>query len=101
MSPSNTHNFHYKEVLSVFRRQETFPQMLFYCKPYFKNVFDRNNKDGGSSGRGGMYNETISKPSFLMKGEKEKEIFLNGEVSELKKIPGHVTMTQHGPKQGQ
>jgi hypothetical protein len=34
-----------------------------------------------------MYNETISKPSFLLK-EKEKEIFLNGEVQELKKVPG-------------
>jgi len=66
----------YKEVLSVFRRQETFPQMLFYCKPYFKNVFDRNREN-----KRDLYNETISKPSFLMNGiEKEKEIFLNGEV---------------------
>ena len=31
------------------------------------------------------YNDTISKPSFLLK-EKEKEVFLNGEVKELKKI---------------
>jgi hypothetical protein len=85
MYPSNTHNFMFKEVLSVFRRQETFPQMLFYCKPYFKNLFEK--KQGGG-GPGGMYNETISKPSFLIKGEKEKEIFLNGEVSELKKVPG-------------
>ena len=59
--------------------------MLFYCKPYFKNVFDKN-----KGGMRGMYQETISKPSFLIKGEKEKEVFLNGEVSELKKVPGHV-----------
>ena len=73
--PSNTHNFMYKEILQAFRKTETFPQMIFYCKPYFKNVFDRNKQGGGA-----MYNETISKPSFLMKGEKEKEIYLNGEV---------------------
>jgi hypothetical protein len=57
--------------------------MLFYCKPYFKNVFDRNKGPQG-------YNETISKPSFLLKGEKEKEVFLNGEVQEVKKVPGYV-----------
>lgn len=72
--PSNTHNFMYKEMLSAFRRTETFPQNIFYCKPYFKNVFDKNKQ-----GNNVLYNETISKPSF-MKGEKEKEIFLNGEV---------------------
>jgi hypothetical protein len=31
------------------------------------------------------YNETISKPSFLLK-EKEREVYLNGEVKELKKV---------------
>ena len=31
------------------------------------------------------YNDTISKPSFLLK-ENEKEVFLNGEVKELKKV---------------
>ncbi|TNV73609.1 hypothetical protein FGO68_gene1044 [Halteria grandinella] len=86
MHPSNTHNFLYKEVLNVFRRQETFPQMLFYCKPYFKNVFEKNKGLRNAN----MYQETISKPSFLIMGEKEKEVFLNGEVSELKKVPGHV-----------
>jgi hypothetical protein len=54
--------------------------MIFYCKPYFKNVFDKN-----KAGNNALYNETISKPSF-MKGEKEKEIFLNGEVQEIKKV---------------
>ena len=33
------------------------------------------------------YNETISKPTFLLK-EKEKEVFLNGEVTMLKDVPG-------------
>ena len=59
--------------------------MIFYCKPYFKNVYDRN-----KGGQAGMYNETISKPTFLLKGEKEKEVFLNGEVQEMKKVPGYV-----------
>lgn len=81
MSPSSTHNFMFKDVLAVFKRQETFPQMIFYCKPYFKNVFDRSK---GAQ----LYHETISKPSFLMKGEKEKEVFLNGEVTELKRVAG-------------
>lgn len=31
------------------------------------------------------YNDTISKPSFLLK-EKEREVFLNGEVKEIKKV---------------
>lgn len=86
--PSGAHNFMYKEVLSAFRKTETFPQMLFYCKPYFKNVFERNK---------GGYNETISKPSFLLnKGEKEKEIFLNGEVQEIKKVPGFTSIGPNG-----
>jgi hypothetical protein len=36
---------------------------------------------------GGGYNDTIQKPSFLLK-EREKEIYLNGEVSCLKEVPG-------------
>ncbi len=76
----------YKEILSAFRRTETFPQMIFYCKPYFKNVFDKN-----KGGNRDMYNETISKPSFLGKqSEKEKEVFLNGEVQEIKKVNGFI-----------
>ena len=65
--------------------------MLFYCKPYFKNVFDRN-----KGGAGNLYNETISKPSFLLKGEKEKEIFLNGEVTELKRVSGYAGIGPNG-----
>lgn len=32
-----------------------------------------------------QYNDTISKPNFLLK-EKEREVYLNGEVKELKKV---------------
>lgn len=32
-----------------------------------------------------QYNDTISKPTFLLK-EKEREVYLNGEVKELKKV---------------
>lgn len=71
--------------------------MIFYCKPYFKNVFDKN-----KNGNRDMYNETISKPSFFVKqGEKEKEVFLNGEVQEIKKVGGYVTIGPNGqPVQG-
>lgn len=41
----------------------------------------------GGANNGGGYNETISKPSFLLK-EKEKEVFLNGEVTTLRDVPG-------------
>ena len=52
--------------------------MLFYCKAYYK----------GNQEKKSAYNETISKPSFLLK-EKEKEIFLNGEVQEVKRVNGY------------
>ena len=51
--------------------------MLFYCKAYCKMEYDKK-----------QYNETISKPTFLLK-EKEKEVFLNGEVKEIKKVGGY------------
>jgi hypothetical protein len=51
--------------------------MIFYCKPYCKISYDKKN-----------YNETISKPSYLLKEkERVREIFLNGEVTEKKKLP--------------
>lgn len=46
-----------------------------YCKPYCKMNYEK--KSG--------YNETISKPSFLLK-EKEKEVFLNGEIKQVKQV---------------
>lgn len=44
----------------------------------------------GAPGQGAMggYGETISKPSFIIK-EKEKEIFLNGELQLTKKTMGY------------
>lgn len=56
--------------------------MIFYCKAYCKVG---NDKKG--------YSETISKPSYLLK-EKEKEIFLNGEVKEHKKTTNFGGQTQ-------
>jgi hypothetical protein len=41
-------------------------------------------KDRASNLQSKAYGETISKPSFLLK-EKEKEIFLNGELQFTKK----------------
>jgi hypothetical protein len=53
--------------------------MIFYCKPYSKaNNEKRNRETGFNSGQ--QYGETISRPTFLLK-EKEKEIFLNGELT--------------------
>ena len=48
--------------------------MIFYCKPYAKATNEKRQNQSYSK-----YGDTISKPSFLIK-EKEKEIFLNGEV---------------------
>ena len=80
-NPSNAHNFLYKDILAVFKKQESFSQMLFYCKAYYKG--NQQEKKANT------YSETISKPSFLLK-EKEKEIFLNGEVQEVKKVPAFI-----------
>jgi len=51
--------------------------MLFYCKPFCKVAYDKKS-----------YNETIAKPSYLLR-EKEREVFLNGEVKEIHKVPGY------------
>ncbi len=55
--------------------------MIFYCKPYAKAVNEKKQQQK-------TYAETISKPTFLIK-EKEKEIFLNGEVQLIKKTHGY------------
>jgi len=91
MNPSSTQNNMYRNVVNVFKRYETWQQMIFYCKPYAKaqnekknradNLMNGMNTNGGPGGP--MYGETISKPSFILK-EKEKEIFLNGELSSAK-----------------
>jgi hypothetical protein len=56
--------------------------MIFYCKPYAKATNEKKNQQIAS------YGETIHKPSFLIK-EKEKEIFLNGEVQLINKTHGY------------
>jgi hypothetical protein len=82
MNPSSTQNPMYRQVLNVFKKFETWQQMIFYCKPYSKATNERKNRETGySAAGGGHYGETISRPAFLVKGEKEKEIFLNGELS--------------------
>ena len=55
--------------------------MIFYCKPYAKATNEKKNQQHAA------YGETIHKPTFLIK-EKEKEIFLNGEVQLIKKTHG-------------
>ena len=74
--------------------------MIFYCKPYAKAANERRNQQNQYNGIGGGvmgaaaqsmaagYGETISKPSFIIK-EKEKEIFLNGELQHTKKTLGY------------
>ena len=68
----------------MFKKYESFSQLIFYCKPFCKVGHDKKN-----------YNETISKPSFLLK-ERDREIYLNGEVKEVPKtqlgaLAGHVS----------
>ena len=59
--------------------------MIFYCKPYAKASNEKRNQQsnlmsvGGPGAGSGGYGDTISKPTFILK-EKEKEIFLNGEL---------------------
>ena len=91
---SNQYSPLYKDILGIFKKNESWTQLIFYCKPYFKNTIDKkqnqqSNFGGAGQNQGGVsgYNETISKPTFLLK-EKEKEVFLNGEVTMLKDVPG-------------
>ena len=72
----------FREVLNVFQPYGIWSQMIFYCKPYAKATNEKKNQQIAS------YGETIHKPSFLIK-EKEKEIFLNGEVQLIKKTHGY------------
>lgn len=74
----------FREVLNIFQPYGTWSQMIFYCKPYAKATNEKRNQQNAFK----SYGETISKPSFLIK-EKEKEIFLNGEVQLIKKNYGY------------
>ena len=90
--PSSTHNPAYRDVLNVFKKYETWQQMLFYCKPYAKATNEKRNQQSNLLNAGGnTYGETISKPTFILK-EKEKEIFLNGELQLQKKTHGYGEM---------
>ena len=69
--------------------------MIFYCKPYAKASNEKrnqqaqfNNQTTAATSMMNNYGETISKPSFIIK-EKEKEIFLNGELQMMKKTIGY------------
>jgi hypothetical protein len=79
MNPSGVQNPMYRSVLNVFKKFEIWQQMIFYCKPYSKATNEKKNRDTGYGNNTG-YGETISRPTFLLK-EKEKEIFLNGELT--------------------
>lgn len=64
--------------------------MIFYCKPYAKAANEKRNQQQnlmGGPNTGPDYGATISKPSFVIK-DKEKEVFLNGEVQVTKKTMG-------------
>lgn len=85
MHPSSQFNYHYKDIVSVFKKNESWSQMLFYCKAYYKSTHEKKGGVGGNQsnyggGPNSGYTDTISKPSFLLK-EKEKEVYLNGEVT--------------------
>mmetsp|Transcript_35216 Transcript_35216/g.46385 ORF Transcript_35216/g.46385 Transcript_35216/m.46385 type:complete len:144 (+) Transcript_35216:330-761(+) len=89
MSPSQTHNSMYKDVLYVFKRFETWQQMIFYCKPYAKATNEKRNQQQNAAAMSETgYGATISKPSFVIK-DKEKEVFLNGELQVQKKTMGY------------
>ena len=66
--------------------------MMFYCKPYSKAKNEKKNRETGIitgvHHTRQHYGETISRPTFLLK-EKEKEIFLNGELTFPKQKTGY------------
>ena len=41
--PSSVKSYQYKEVLNVFKKYETWDQMVFYCKPYAKASNEKRN----------------------------------------------------------
>eukprot|EP00347_Sterkiella_histriomuscorum_P016494 403352965 len=90
--PSNAYNAQYRDVLNVFKKSESWTQMLYYCKAYYKTTYEKKGamQGGAQSGAGGAggYSDTISKPSFLLNDKKDKEVYLNGEVTALKDVPG-------------
>ena len=73
--PSSNMNFQSKDIQNIFKNQETWNQLIFYCKPFCKQVKEKR----------GSYNEGISKPSFMIQ-ENNKDIYLNGEIKEVRKV---------------
>ena len=67
MNPSSVQNYEYKDILSYFKRYDSWDQIIFYCKPYCKvtGTSDKRALANQQSISGGAYNETISKPSFI------------------------------------
>lgn len=41
MHPSTSYNFQYKDILNIFKRTESFTQMLFFCKAYYKSTSEK------------------------------------------------------------
>ena len=47
MNPSSTQNNMFRNVINVFKKYETWQQMIFYCKPYAKATNEKKNKNTG------------------------------------------------------
>ena len=47
MNPSTASNFHYKDIVSIFKKYDTWSQMIFYCKPYCKVQNSQDKKNAG------------------------------------------------------
>ena len=41
---SSNHNYHYKDIVAVFKRNEVWSQLLFYCKPFCKMGKEEKNR---------------------------------------------------------
>lgn len=73
----------YRDIVSCFKKYDTWTQHIFYCKPYCK-VQSSADKRALPGFGAQSYQDTISKPSFIAQEKnKDKEIFLNGEVNLL------------------
>ncbi len=84
LHPSKMYSHEYRTIFDLFKRSESFKQIIVYAKPYSKAGIEngKNNLGSGTSAKG-RYQQTISKPSFMANtgvGEKGEDIFLNGEI---------------------
>ena len=53
MNPSSVQNFHYKDVVNVFKKYDTWSQLIFYCKPYCKAQNSKDKKPNNQNQIGG------------------------------------------------